>query len=1534
MRKISILLLLLLALPVGMLADEMHESLPSNYSNWLNLSNGYSSDKSTSPPKMEVAIDGNTIHLAWVEFAKQADGSYNVWYRRSSDLGKSWEDARVITKLRDSQILNINSESCNRFMVADNGYVHMAFVQNKQNDDQRSYIQYLRSDNDGVSFSSQSVGEISESYRSYTGSMIACDGKFVVIASPYNNDSKLFYFTSKDNGQTFTTQMQTLEHNASRSACLYDLQASNGKWVSMTYGYNWNYSLKYGYLYMTVSDGETMTTQNIAPLKKVEGEDDTPFAYPDVMEGGNGNSYNYHPQVVMEGNIIHVMYKGDPCDSEDSDYKHTLYQKSTNGGKTWSKAFVLPESNGGCGTIAAKGNNVYVLTAIGSRRVIFYSHDGGESWDVQKQCTWSDKNPSSSFSLVIDPTDPTGKHAYLTANRFYYVETTDGFKTINKNFVLGDESLYGSSNYALTLLPDKEGTEHWFLQYRKPFVTAYGNGNVDDSSNDICYRRVEPEPDPSGTKALKITDKEMIDYRVVVPMTPSLALKEAMTVEAWVRFDSLCTFQIAGTSQEPSHSTSQYNGGWYIQTQNWYGNYGFFEAGLRTDLSDDDIGVRIYNTDALRIYNFEKWHHVVFTYDANGGENNARLYIDGMLASAKTVVGNIQLGSNPITIGATSSYASKGLLDNFAMYNRALTYEEIREHLYNMPKGNEDGCVCLLNFDGTLKDMSGNGNDGVALLDVDFVDYEGIRVPEANINMAKDVTGMYVALSSASPNAEASWWVKPNKWYYTHGYNSEYEGEKNSSVKIDFSPSGSTSFAGNYTAWMVASGTGDYNAYTTASAQFSIGGLSKVTPAVSGQDVGVRLTIRGGYSLKYSSQPQVLLHKNGEVIKGKWMIDNNYNSSQVQSADDLAKALFDLSNAELGVYDVVVGNDTLYHAFTVERSEEPDVWMNVSGSSKQLWNKWKSFTITYGNNSNAPAYNVPLILMISNRKGTVDVKFDFDYDLCNPALSDVGLETARKLGDHLMAYDEYLDDSVRVYSFMIPYIAPNSTANKSFRIRHNQSSDGAGKEGEYKPAYNANKDYLDIIFWAEDPWGPYDPDAPNPYDQARTRAPYTMEQGECVAKELGKALAETAIGFVPGVGCMYAVGKTAYQAAAENENRGGTLFQNTISTLFSCAENLIPGGALFEAAFTLGSLAWNFYCTGDNIGKCLNGNAKSTKVKSVGSYDPNEMIGPYGYDDEAHYIQPIGNMAYTITYENKSSATAPAHEVYVSDKLDLSKFEPETFGFTSFGWADTTIVVGGSYTKDFTRDIKYKVNDVDIIVRVSGSFDQETGEANWSMISLDKNGNEIEDPDLGFLLPNNDDHVGEGFVSFSINHKPTPANGSTISNKAVIVFDANAPIETNTFVNTFDTDYPTSRLTGIEQNGSMMTVKFDGEDATSGIHSYNLYVFKNGGEPELLAAGITENQYQFKTEANTEYGFCVLARDNAGRIEPKDVSPGSLSGDVNGDGVFDGKDIVAIVHYIVTGDENGIVFKNADVNGDKKVNIADIIVIMNRVNKK
>jgi hypothetical protein len=67
-------------------------------------------------------------------------------------------------------------------------------------------------------------------------------------------DNMVLYFTSKDNGQTFSRESQKIEPGYWH---LYDFQVSNGHWVSMTYNYNWYSTLLYGYLNITTSDGTT-----------------------------------------------------------------------------------------------------------------------------------------------------------------------------------------------------------------------------------------------------------------------------------------------------------------------------------------------------------------------------------------------------------------------------------------------------------------------------------------------------------------------------------------------------------------------------------------------------------------------------------------------------------------------------------------------------------------------------------------------------------------------------------------------------------------------------------------------------------------------------------------------------------------------------------------------------------------------------------------------------------------------------------------------------------------------------------------------------------------------------------------------------------------------------------------------------------------------------------------------------------------------------------------------------------------------------
>ena len=740
-QSLMVLCFCLVACPADMQAEASRDSVPSNYGGWLNLTDGYTQDKgSDDQPKMHVEFSGDVIHLCWGELTKNEDGKYRIWYRRSTDLGKTWEDAKVIFEIYNNIYLNLNTGTLNKLMTVSGENVYIAIVDEDHSVESDSYgyrccLRFRRSNDDGATFEDERiVSHTPNGWYGYRGSIIDSEGDMVSICVPYNRENKIFYFTSKDKGATFSGQTQ--DFPATRDGeCLFDFRVSNDRWVSMVQTYGWYAGLLEGYLWMTTSDGSELSAKQIAPLHS----DGLPYAVPFLMNGGNGDSFNFNPMMVVDGNTIHVIYGGNPGGKESSqDYNYMLYQKSTDFGQTWSNAFVLPDALNERATIAARGQNVYVYANNNGRYCIYYSNDNGATWNTQQGPFMDDNryNPTRSFALTIDPYDESGKHAYMTGTRNFYMETHDGFKTVSRHFKLGTESFkdqYRSNNYALQVHPDKNGMEHWFMQYNHPTVVVSPGGgyHIDYGSQDIVYRRAEAEPAPGAQNmAYNLTDTLAPQHRVSIPMTESLNLKEAITVEFWIRNDNVNGgFQIASTTQDPSQEGSQYTGGWYVNQQSDEGCI-FYEGGVCTE----EGAVRVYKDfyspghNPLTVGKGE-WCHVAFTYDSKRTENNARLYMNGQLAATNTTHGNILVGKNPISLGRKNGYyASEGLLDNFTIWSRALTDEEIAAHArtITLPQTTDADCRLLLTFDGTLKDQSQYGNDGVALLDVVLSENPGI----------------------------------------------------------------------------------------------------------------------------------------------------------------------------------------------------------------------------------------------------------------------------------------------------------------------------------------------------------------------------------------------------------------------------------------------------------------------------------------------------------------------------------------------------------------------------------------------------------------------------------------------------------------------------------------------------------------------------------------------------------------------------------------------------------------------------------------
>ena len=1444
--------LALLAMPMmaaAQTADHLKQSLPSEWGGWQNLTYGVTdiTAYSTNILPMEVETSGKTIHLLWQENGKDADGLYRMYYRRSADLGRTWEEAKLISTSKEK----LYREN-NHLMTVSGSSVYI-FCPSKDADD-RWKLRFARSTDGGASFTTVDLeqfgtGSVTQHLSQYyTGS----EGQTVVFATRHTDGTgrkELRAYTSTDGGQKFQLLKWQLEGYPFGERRPYpdfhqiaDLQVQDGKWTMVC----WNDVNGAKILLNSSSDGgKTLVTQ-------------------DVTQQGTGhytywsNMPGYRPQMVMQGNTIDLIYDGK---LNDGDEEMIVYQRSNDGGKTWGEPKYLPDSyESGTMTIAGKGDNLYVMgyrwTGENGRwgrvthRTLWYSHDGGQTWQQQRRCFDTYELNNSAFRFTIAPDDASGRHVIVTGEQGFYMETKDGFETVFRNFRKGDQSwdpYRDWNNEALTVLFDSEGTEHWFMQYSPQQA---GIASYDGYFWNICHRRVERPEVPAKTKEMAYHLANTVRNDIIIPMSPSIeATSEAITVEAWVRFDAPGGLFSFASLNNNSASLGGSNGfdGWYLEFYYMAGGAtpgGYsFNGCVHPEKSN---GASLFTPWTYLIRELGQWHHVAMTYDSNVAQDNVHFYIDGLPYNKRTEHGKILMGNNPILIGRSETQNDGDvLIDNFAIYSRALTLDEIHRHIYGKPDASDKDCRLLLTFDGTLRDQSQYHNDPVPLMDAPLVEHNGINLPKADFTLTKDTKGTTVYVNDATPDGEVYWWFKPSPT--TLGAYDE-SWKKHESVNYN-------GHSGNYTFWMVAKGNGkETNAFAPVSKQFSISGLSKVFPNVASQVPGVRVRIQGGYKLNSSTKPHVTLKQGDTEIAGTWDMPNGYNSDKISSFDDLASAVFNLATAPLGKYDVIVGTDTLYQALTVEKSEEPDVWMSMSSRFLKLWNRYETYTINYGNRANTAAYNVPMFLIVPDRHGQIDLVFDFDFYLCDPELSESAQQLAQQLGEYLMAYDEKTQDSIRVYSFMIPYIGPNSTEQRTFRMRTKQ-----GSSMDYDP--------ITIGFWLEQPWGPYDPDA------ATTRAAYTLEQGECFAMEWGKVVFETAISFIPGASCLWSIGKAGYSTASGLDGKWSTLFTNVIDVGFNCAEELIPGAHAAQAAWKLASSAYSLYSNYQNfkgMSDCLNGNPKSHMTRGVGSLDPNEMTGPWGPDDDKHFIQPIQQMPYMITFENKSTASAPANEVFVTDTLDLTKLDAETFSFGSFGWADTTFVVGGIHTQEFTRDINYKVNGHDIVVRVSAQFNPATGVANWSFASLETNGNELDDVMNGFLLPNDQNRRGEGFVSFIIDHKPNPVGGSTISNKATIIFDANEPIVTNTYTNTFDTDYPTSKVVKAEEpSEGKLTVSVSGSDATSGIDHYTVFAQKNGGEWEAVAIITDGTTCTIDVETGTKYGLCAIATDRVGLNEPK-----------------------------------------------------------------
>ncbi|MBN2699682.1 MAG: T9SS type A sorting domain-containing protein [Bacteroidales bacterium] len=625
-------------------------------------------------------------------------------------------------------------------------------------------------------------------------------------------------------------------------------------------------------------------------------------------------------------------------------------------------------------------------------------------------------------------------------------------------------------------------------------------------------------------------------------------------------------------------------------------------------------------------------------------------------------------------------------------------------------------------------------------------------------------------------------------------------------------------------------------------------GLREFSPRKGGNNGQVTLTLLGG---GMSEETTVTLSDGGNTVLIPLSVRNTI---------DAVEAVFDLNGTEPGIYDLVVttpGREDIIRedAFEIEAGGEAKPWVHLSGRTVALLNRWSTYTIEFGNSGNLDAEIVPVFITISDPEHN-EVMFP-DLELL---YGDFAVDNQQE--PKLDSLPDYFDlDSIwdepnrtRVFAYYIPRIPAGFSGSLTMKVKTTSNirinvwnTEPLMENGMLKSTFS-------------DPESQF---AKCLYD-AKVRA----------ALDLGA----TYLNFLlPGSSCIYSIGKEFYtirQMRMESftKRRSWGDFTKAMTSLFlSCIGDVTGIGKIYELAIAVTSTVTFlndavYLADKECREKFGKQSLQRRRIRGVYSYDPNEINGPSGYGDK-NYIAKSNAATYTIFFENKDTASAPAQEIWVTDTLDKNVFDMKRFSFNAITIGDSIYHFPNGQS-EIGIDIDYRPNR-NLVGRAVARLDTVSGILSVYLTSLEPETLfPNEDPALGILPPNVNAPEGEGSVTFTIGLRDLQ-NEECFSNRATIVFDFNQPITTNTWSNTIDDNKPVSEVSSytFDENSGIVELQVVGDDDGAGLELMTVFVSINDDAWHPIGNS-TDNLMHFQAVPGTNnYKFFSIASDSLGHIE-------------------------------------------------------------------
>ena len=358
---------------------------------------------------------------------------------------------------------------------------------------------------------------------------------------------------------------------------------------------------------------------------------------------------------------------------------------------------------------------------------------------------------------------------------------------------------------------------------------------------------------------------------------------------------------------------------------------------------------------------------------------------------------------------------------------------------------------------------------------------------------------------------------------------------------------------------------------------------------------------------------------------------------------------------------------------------------------------------------------------------------------------------------------------------------------------------------------------------------------------------------------------------------------------------------------------------------------YNNFQSAMNGDPCPNPDGHPVEVLTPG--DPNDLIGYTAESGSTHIKQGVERVPYTIRFENDPAiATAAAHHIVVTNRLDAEKFDLSSFRPVRVKIGDVVTELDGSKNFVKTIDLRPRLN---VVAQLTLEYSATTGLATWQLEALDPLTMEPTVYAMDGVLPVNSNGEGEGELAYEIDLKPELAHATQIDNQATIVFDNEDAIDTPVWTNTLDLLPPEGRLKAVMPTGEgTANFEFEGTDEGSGVWKFQLYAQEAAdAEWKLFAEVADTTAAVLAYESDKEYGFYAVAVDRAGNVQQKEPQrevnfADYLPGDANADGEVDAEDIVLLINYCL-GNAVTLHFTASDLNHDSVIDAEDIVALTN-----